>query len=79
MGCEVNYLLPAHVKLLGHCAASLLAMDFTKISHSEDAYSLGVPSGPFRLSQKNERNLSPNVELGLGVGLPAARKNIDIS
>lgn len=68
IGFMAHWNIPANFKIEWGCSGSLLAMEYTDISHSEDAFSLGVPSGPYQIGLKDQFLMRPNVEMQLGLG-----------
>ncbi len=68
---KAHYLLPQGWRIEGSCSGSLLATWFSQLKHSEDAQSIAVPQGPYRIDDSHKFALLPNVEMGLGIGFGA--------
>ncbi|HSX13876.1 MAG TPA: Lpg1974 family pore-forming outer membrane protein [Chlamydiales bacterium] len=68
IGCMAAHNIWCDLRAIIQSSASLLWMDFTTLKHSEDRFSLGVPTGPFTVEQDGDHQLRPNFEIGLGLG-----------
>ncbi len=68
IGFNAKCLLPQGWRLEGSGAGSLLATFFTTLTHAEDAQSIAVAPGPYKVVQSHQKSLLPNAELGLGFG-----------
>lgn len=68
VGFGAECLVSKEWRIEGFCSGSMLATWFTKITHSEDAESILVTPGPYKIENKHQFVLLPNAEMKLGFG-----------
>ena len=83
LGAQARYLLPMGWRIDSHGSGSLLATYSSSLEHKEDAQSIAIPPGPYKIRNPHYHGILPNAEVGLGCGwgkyLSQQRYYLDLS